>query len=273
VNPYYQQDGVTIYHGDCREATSGLSGVDCVVTSPPYNTLTSISANPSGLWAKSCGGKSFVRAVAERVGYEDDISEPSYQQQQNELFASITSACSEKASLFYNHQLRWRDGHLLHPIDWFKPEGWRLRQEIVWDRGGGMMFNARMFVRFDERILWFTRAGADWKWNQDSVGLSTLWRHARIQQQQGKQHPVEFPEVIPKSCIGATTDPGDLVLDPFMGGGTTLVAAKRLGRRAIGIELEERYCEIAAGRLSQGSLFGVAQDGEAITGCITEQTL
>ena len=60
-----------------------------------------------------------------------------------------------------------------------------------------------------------------------------------------------YPEEIPARAIAAVTDPEDLVLDPFMGSGTTLRAAKDLGRRAIGIEIEEKYCEIAAKRLSQ----------------------
>lgn len=64
-------------------------------------------------------------------------------------------------------------------------------------------------------------------------------------------HPCPFPLELPKRCIAATTDLGDVVLDPFMGSGTTLRAAKDLGRKAIGIEIEERYCEIAAKRLAQ----------------------
>ncbi len=252
MKPYYEHLGVSIYHADCRAVVPSLSGVDCVVTSPPYNTLSGIPEQPSGLWAKSQGGQQFVRAVTEN-GYFDDVEESVYQGEQNALFAAIRGACVDTASLFYNHQIRWRDRVLLHPVDWFKPAGWNLRQEIVWDRCGGMMFNARMFVRFDERILWFV-CGDEWKWNQSSVGLGTVWRFARLQQQQGKEHPVEFPETLPRTCIAATTDAGDLVLDPFMGSGTTLVAAKRLGRRAIGIEREERYCEIAARRLSQEAL-------------------
>ena len=247
--PYYEQDGITIYHGDCREILPGLAGISCVVTSPPYNQLGAIGENPSGLWADRSGGLGFIEAWR-HGGYSDDMGEPEYQQWQNALFGAVRNATTSTASLFYNHQLRWRDGQCLHPVDWFTPTGWNLRQEIVWDRAGGMMFNARMFCRFDERILWFVR-GDTWTWNQESVGLGTIWRIPRAQ---NKEHPVAFPQEIPARCIAATTTIGDLVLDPFMGGGTTLIAAKNLQRRAIGIEIEERYCEIAARRLDQGVL-------------------
>ncbi len=91
-------------------------------------------------------------------------------------------------------------------------------------------------------------------WNQDQVGFGTIWRVAREQQQQGKSHPVGFPVKIPSRCIAASTNPDAIVLDPFMGSGTTLRAAKDLGRKAIGIEIHEPYCEIAARRLEQGVL-------------------
>ena len=115
------------------------------------------------------------------------------------------------------------------------------------------MSNAKMFCRFDERILWFDKGSH--KWHQEATRWGTIWRIARRQQQQGKLHPVEFPDTIPLRCIRATTDRGDMVLDPFAGSGTTGRAAKDLGRRAILIELEERWCGTSANRLRQEVLF------------------
>jgi DNA modification methylase len=253
VKPYYSDEWVTLYHGDCREVATCVSGVDCIVTSPPYNQLNALPEKGSGLWGRSSGGAGFLRAWS-ASGYADDQEEAEYQSQQIELFSALHSVCKPTASLFYNHQIRWREKVCIHPVRWFAPAPWLLRSEIIWDRCGGMAFNARMFVRFDERILWFV-AGDEWKWNQESVGFGTIWRFARLQSQQGKEHPVEFPITLPGRCIAATTDSNDLVLDPFCGSGTTLIAAKQLGRRAIGIEIEERYCEIAAKRLAQGVLW------------------
>ena len=106
--------------------------------------------------------------------------------------------------------------------------------------------NARMFCRFDERILWFDKGSH--KWNQSAVGLGTVWD---INKAQNKVHLVAYPKELAARCIAAVTDETSTVLDPFAGSFTTLRAAKDLGRRAIGIEIEERYCEIAAKRMSQ----------------------
>lgn len=244
----------TLYLGDCREIIPNLSDVACVVTSPPYNQLEGLNKPASGLWADKSGGKGFVDAWAAN-GYSDDIPEAAYQQEQASLFDAIAAACKPDASLFYNHQLRWRDGECLHPVIWFRPSNWRLRTEIIWDRGGGMMFNARMFCRFDERVLWFVQ-GKEWKWNQDQVGLGTVWRIAKAQ---NKDHPVAYPVDLPARCIMATTDPGDIVLDPYSGSASTGVAAVTNGRRYIGIEREEKYFAAACRRIEdaqrQGDMF------------------
>ncbi len=251
MRPYYEQDGITIYHGDCREILPSLSDVACVFTSPPYNQLGSrIPENASGIWGKSNGGAGFVRAVS--GGYADDMDESEYQAWQNELFGMIAGACREGASLFYNHKCRWRGGVLLHPVLWFHPVGWDLRADLIWDRRRSMTFNARMWAPSEERVLWFVKPGAPWVWNQPKgEDLFSVWR---VNITQNKPHPCSYPDALPRRGITATTNPGDVVLDPFMGSGTTLVAARDEGRRAIGIEIEERYCEIAAKRLAQGVL-------------------
>lgn len=111
------------------------------------------------------------------------------------------------------------------------------------------MLNARMFCRFDERILWMVKD--EWNWNQEAVGWGTIWNVPRQQRQQGKGHPVEFPLEIPSRCIRATTTVDDLVLDHYMGGGTTGVACIQLGRRFIGIEKERKYFDIAVYRIRE----------------------
>lgn len=247
----------TLYLGDAEGCVAGLPAIDAVVTSPPYNQLGDLPEKGSGLWGKSQGGSGFLRAWAESP-YADSMAESVYQEWQNRLFACIAERCTETASMFYNHQLRWRDGECLHPVSWFRPEGWRLRQEIIWNRGGGMMFNARMFVRFDERVLWFVR-GKQWVWNQEMVGHGTIWNIAREQQQQGKEHPVAYPVALPSRCISAATSDGQTVLDPFMGSGTTGVACAHLGRKFVGIEIDPKYFDIACDRIAaayaQGRLF------------------
>jgi site-specific DNA-methyltransferase (adenine-specific) len=246
----------TLYLGDNREIIPELSDVACIVTSPPYNQLGTTST-PSGMWKDNSFGKAATQDWSEK-GYFDTLTEEGYQEEQNELFALLALSCREDASLFYNHQLRWRDGTCLHPAVWFHPSQWRLRTEIVWDRGGGMMLNARMFCRYDERILWFVR-GNRWKWNQAQVGLGTVWR---IPAAQNKDHPVAFPVEMPLRCIMATTDPGDIVLDPYSGSASTGVAAVQNGRRYVGIEREQKYFDAACKRVEdaqrQGSLFGEA---------------
>lgn len=250
-NPYYDHDGITIYHGDCRDVLPLISDVQTVFTSPPYNTLGArIPENASGIWAKSNGMRGFVRNVNSQ-GYADDMDETEYQSQQVAIVDALAVTLMAGGSLFYNHKCRWRDGLLVHPVLWMRPSALLLREEIIWDRSGSMTFNARMFAPSDERILWFTKPGARHRWNQPSgEALLSIWR---IHPEEGarKPHPVSFPILLPMRAIVATTDYGETILDPFMGSGTTLRAAKNLGRRAIGIEIEERYCEIAARRMEQ----------------------
>lgn len=248
MKPYYEADGITIYHGDCRDVLWAHPEIKArtTVTSPPYNTLGSrIPDNPTGLMA----GNKWLAKVSQH-GYADDMSEDEYAEWQRQVAAMVLVSTVPGGSFFYNHKIRYRDRAPVHPLDLVRGfDGWDLRQEIVWDRRGAMALNARMFAPCDERIYWLVRPGEDYVWNQDELAMS-VWPIVPDNDPGGK-HPCPYPLAIPARCIAATTRPGDLVLDQFMGSGTTLRAAKNLGRRAVGIDVDERYCELAAERLGQ----------------------
>jgi len=125
-------------------------------------------------------------------------------------------------------------------FDALEDGGWRVRNMLVWDKGHmgmGMPWrNQHELIAFGKKTAGEIRAG-----NRGNV--------LRVARTGNKVHPTEKPidlcsAVLSNAALGT-------VLDPFMGSGTTLRAAKDLGRKAIGIEIEERYCEIAAERLSQ----------------------
>jgi site-specific DNA-methyltransferase (adenine-specific) len=244
MTPYYEHAGITIYHGDCREVLAGLGAIaHTAVSSPPYNHLGKrIDGGGSGIHK----GNRWLSKVAGR-GYADDMSEPEYLAWQAGVAAAVWDATLDGGSFFYNHKIRYRNGDLLHPLDIVRSfAGWNVRQEIVWDRRRSMVLNARMFAQSDERIYWLEKGSH--RWNQESLAMS-VWTD--VPEYGHADHPCPFPLAIPTRCIAATTEPGDVILDPFAGSGTTLRAAKNLGRRAIGIEIEERYCEVAARRLEQ----------------------
>lgn len=245
MKPYYEDGSVTIYHGRAEDVLPQVSDVACVVTSPPYNTLGSrIPERPTGMHRDS-GWIAKITAV----GYADDMDETEYVAWQAVIAEMIATATRPGGSMFYNHKIRYRDKVALHPIDIVRAfESWSLRQELIWDRPGSTTFNARMFAPNDERVYWLTRNGADHPWNQSAASWLTVWRMAP---DTGSNHPAPFPWMLPSRCIQAVTQPGDIVLDPFSGSGSTIYAAKMLGRRGIGIEMDERWCELAAQRCSQ----------------------
>ena len=246
MKPYYEDDSCTIYNARCEDVLPELSDIRTTVTSPPYNTLgTRVPEKLSGMHKDV----KFFAKVRE-IGYADDMDEDDYVSWQSDVADLIYKASSPGASFFYNHKQRSRNKRSIHPIEITSTfSSWTLRQELVWDRGVALQFNARMFAPSDERIVWLVDANASHKWNQEYAKQMTVWRMSPFTNIDG--HPCDFPVQLPTRCIGATSDPGDLILDPFMGSGTTLRAAKDLGRKAIGIELDERYCEIAAKRLGQ----------------------
>ncbi len=262
--PFYQDAYVTLYHGDCLEVLPGVTGVDLVVTSPPYN-LGALPWPSIGHWkpGDSAGGKSKWRHGADSGDgvlyddHEDAIPWPEYVYWQHQVWRALWATLTDDGAIYWNHKPRVVGTRLWKP-DELIPADLPLRQEVIWARAGGTNYLPTAYVPTHERI--YVVAKEAWRLkSKGASGLGDVWR----MNQAPSAHPAPFPIQLPERAI-ETTAP-HLVLDPYAGSGTTLAAAKQAGVRAIGIEKSESYCRMAAARLgslehslASDSLFGEA---------------
>lgn len=246
MTPYYADALVTLYHGDCREILPTLESgsVRLLWTDPPYghgNQQDDLQAARKRAGVK--GGSTLPLETIANDGRDEmrDVVDVM-------LTASARLMCRDCCCCCCcggggpTPTFAW----LAQRLD-FAP--WKFFHAVVWDktdRGPGMGWKLRRDYEF---VMTAHLSAGRFSWDGDA--RSNI---IRVQPDRERQHPNQKPEALVAEFINAATAPGDLVLDPFMGSGTTLVAAKRLGRKAIGIELDEKYCEIAAQRLAQGSL-------------------
>jgi DNA modification methylase len=259
--PFYDDGQVTLYCADLRAVDLPVASVAAVVTSPPYNVGLDYDTTPDALdWlaygqlaTEAADLMARVLVDGGRAWVNTAVSVPA------EPDGSVRArGCKCRVMLAQ----RWADTLAdagIVPVD-----------QIAWcsARGAGTAWGswespAAPNLRGDwESILvaangaWERPAPAgleDW---HDTVGgwaalCSTVWQ---IPPAARNGHPAPFPLELARRCIRLSTWPDETVLDPFAGSGTTLVAARQLGRRAIGIEPSQRYCELAARRLAQRSL-------------------
>lgn len=206
MKPYYQDEAVTIYHGDCREMTDLLDDVAIVITDPPYGI-----DHPTNYKTRGRGKLANCHDFPPVYG-DTEKFDPS-------LWIDIP--CCLWGANYFADRLPISSGWLV----WDKLRPDTLDQatcELAWTN----------FVKGVRRFQW-------------------LW-NGMMKAEQGKLvHPTQKPVVLMKWIMTLKWTPIGTVLDPYMGSGSTLRAAKDLGRRAIGIEIEECYCEIAAKRMSQ----------------------
>lgn len=254
--PYYQDDSCTIYHGDCRDVVPGLSGIGVVVTSPPYNLRMGIDGVARVAFHErsgrnlSTGRKAAKIGAAFAMGYEshdDGLPIDEYVQWQQHVVKLCWDSLRSDGAIFYNHKPRVQGGRCLLPTAYI-PDGVTLRQIIIWDRSGtGVAWSPAAYNTAHEWILLLAHADFRLKGRRES-GIGDLWRFPPEHNVEG--HPCPYPVGLPARVLDTAAVNGP-VLDPFMGSGSTLRAAKDAGLKAVGIEIEERYCEIAARRLAQ----------------------
>lgn len=252
VTPYYSDEFATLYLGDCLDVLPHLSGVDMVFTSPPYNLGTA----PGGSFGNgrgNMGGKWRTGALdgsgVTYDGHEDAMPPAEYVEWQHAVLRACWATLTDGGAIFYVHKPRVQATTLWTPLE-LNP-GLPVRQIVVWARAGGVNYSPAFYMPTHEWVVVFAKDGWRLK-SQGASGVGDVWR---VAQETNNDHPAPFPLGLPARAIESCAPA--LVLDPFAGSGTTLRAAKDAGVRAIGIERSEAYCEKAAQRLGQESLYGI----------------
>ena len=229
MKPYYQDSAVTIYHGDCREVLPDLAA-DALITDPPYGISL-----PTNYRERKRGSLALCNDYPPIHG-DDKPFDPT-------PFLDFRIIVLFGGNYFPQH---------LPPAS-----GW-----FIWDKVDGLPSSRE--IGFNDQAdaeLIYTNA------TKVTRILKHRWMGAMkdSEKDQRRVHPTQKPVGLLHQIIQLTTISTDVILDPFMGSGTTLRAAKDLGRKAIGIEIEERYCEIAAKRMAQEVLdFGTNGTSESV---------
>jgi DNA modification methylase len=244
VKPYYEHAGITIYHGDCREVlpTLASASVDLVLTDPPYGhnnnngDLAHRREDALGIRRTTAAD---ARPIANDGPEANELVRWMFGEANRLLMPGCCCCCCCGGGGGPDPQFaRW---------SLWLDEAIGFKQAVVWDKGGlGMGWHYR---RNYEMMLVGEKPGAACRWYGGNQQANVV-RINGIKPQED-DHPTPKPEALMALFLRLHSLEGHLVLDPFMGAGTTLAAAKRGHRRAIGIEIEERYCEIAAKRLDQ----------------------
>lgn len=222
MKPYYEHNGVVIYHGDCRIIAPQITQVDALVSDPPY-----------GMRDRSDRSTRFSACSMPHAGIQqprkwDCIEGDNYE------FDPCPWVNYDKCILF----------GAVH----FSPRLPMSRSWLVWDKreGGTPDDNA------DCDFAWTNLPGPARMFSQLWRGMVRRGAENAVPIVHPHQKPLDLMKWVINQC---RLQEGKLVLDPYMGSGTTLVAAKNLALKAVGIEVDERYCEIAAKRLAQEVLF------------------
>lgn len=229
MKPYYEQDGITIYHGDCRDVLPTLEAVDAVITDPPYG----IEWNGMGR-SKACSLSSIAN------------DNPDFD-------VKGIIGLTLKAL---------RDKRHCYVFGKFDLTGLPIGSvaELIWDKiipgppGPGCWQYQHEYIQFFVKQA-IPSARISGRGNMAArIRRGSILRYKRVNGAGIKLHPTEKPVALLQELVESSSRHGEVVLDPFMGSGSTLVAALIEGRRAIGIEIEEKYCEIAVKRLAQAVL-------------------
>ncbi len=232
-----------------------------MVTSPPYN----INISYGNKWENG--------RVVEAKGkkYADNLEESTYRQMLENVISETKRVLKDDGQIWFNIKNRYDKGNIIPPfwiMEYFKDM--YLKNIIIWNFDWGGSTNKRFCSRY-EYVFFFTKHKDNYTFNLDDVKIPALnYRPDRYKSQlknptdvwkislvsgnspERTEHPAQYPEELIERIIKVGTNEGDLVLDPFMGSGTTAVAAKKLNRKYVGYEIEPEFIKIVESRLKDG---------------------
>lgn len=240
--PYYEHAGITIYHGDAREILPKMASesIEMLWTDPPYG-----HGNHDGdLNARLNTHRGIDNQPIQNDGQEDMRSVVDFAMLEAARILKAECCCCccccgggpRPTFAWVANRLDTSGLSFFHAVIWDKSNpglGWRYRRQY-------------------EMVMIAHRTGGRLRWANNSIAVPNIMQQVPSRE---RAHPNEKPLELVSRFLSLHSMDGDTILDPFMGSGTTLRAAKDLGRRAIGIEIEEKYCEIAAKRMAQEVLF------------------
>ena len=234
MKPYYERGGMTIYHGDCKDVLSHLDpeSIELVLTDPPYNV-----------------GKYFGEGV------DDNRPESDYWADYRTVFAQVFPLMADNTLIYVSSTTK----QMYEVKPRLEEIGWRWLQTLIWYRPNmikGTKTFASPWSQLYEPITLLVKGkrpkmGNQHQHREHKTHDVLTYASPQSNFRESVEHPTQKPLGLYKAIIGRSNARGGIVLDPFMGSGTSLRAGKDLGHRAIGIEIEERHCETAATRLSQ----------------------
>jgi len=235
-----------LHHGDYKKKLSRTKA-DLILTSPPYNIGSQrkrqLGNRKMGIYdPKSFGG---VR------GYEDKLKLPQYHDSQAAFLDWCHAHLNDGGILVYNHKPHRQRGkaRLVHPMEWIvECPGLVLMEEIIWDRGSTHNHCTGLMWPQTERLYVFRRVCDKYRLRstRGDEFRSDVWR---ISMAKNEGHCAPMPMKLAEAVIKLWSKKGDVVMDPYAGSGTTLIAAEKLGRKGVGSEKLKKYFRLANKRL------------------------
>lgn len=224
--------------GDSLEELKKLEdeSISCIVTSPPYNK--------KGLIGKvKPGNQVWKKFNIDYNSYGDDLKEEDYMNWMIEILDEMYRVLKKDGSIFFNHKPRRHNNKVYLPTDFISKSKLNLYQLIIWNRLSSPNIRKDVLLPCTEHIYWLTKSKPKvFKDNIDKKFHSEVWI---INPEKNTQHPAPFPKKLVENCILLSTEENDVVLDPFLGSGTSGIVTQSLNRRFVGIEIDEKYMELS----------------------------